>query len=474
MRDRLAPLAALASLASALTLALTLTLALAPLLLLSGCGTRGRRFDNLLIITLDTLRADHLGLHGYPRATSTFIDRLGREGLVFRRAYSASSHTAPAHASLFTALYPEQHQVLKNGQPLQPQVPTLARLFAQGGFDTAAFTSARFLATLGSGFAVVDANVPVDETYRRAGVTIDAANAWLLRRDRGRPFALWVHLYDPHEYRPEIEVPRHPLKKMNADSAARGAAWLEWLRRERGYAAETLDPRIDRYDAQVAYADSQLRRLFEVVRQAGGEGRTLAVITADHGEGLMSHGYMSHGQYLYDEQLHVPLILWDGGRRVHPASVEQPVRHVDVLPTLLELFGLQPKVGPLRCEGRSLAALLHGARSIDGLEPAFAERRPADNLRESRGWNQGRVLASVGRRYKYILNEGASDELYDLEHDPLERNNLLLSSPAPPDAARLRAWVLAKHDATRRDRRAPAAGEIDPAHLEELRTLGYF
>jgi arylsulfatase A-like enzyme len=453
--------------------ALTLVLGVVVTVLGTGCG-RGRRFDNLLVITIDTLRADHLGVYGYPRATSTFLDRLGREGVVFRHAYAASSHTGPSHASLFTGLYPEQHQVLKNGQLLHPQVPSLARLFAEGGFETAAFASARFLSTLGAGFTVVDTNVPVGGTYRRAGATIDAATEWLRRREQSRPFVLWVHLYDPHEYRPEVGVPGNPLKKMEADSAARGAAWLEWLRREHGYTAEALDPRLDRYDAQIAYADSQLRRLFEVVRETGGAGRTLAVITADHGEGLTSHGYMSHGEYLYNEQLHVPLILWDGGRSVRPASIEQLVRHVDVLPTLVALFGLEPRAGALRCEGRSLATLVDGARVLDGPETAFAQRRPADDLREGRGWTQGRVLASVGPRYKYIFNEGAADELYDLERDRLERHNLLVTPPAPEDAPRLRAWLLAKHEALSRDRRAPAAGEIDATHLEELRALGYF
>jgi arylsulfatase A-like enzyme len=429
------------------------------------------RFDNLVLVTIDTLRADHTGLYGYPRDCAPFITRLGHEGVVFRRAVSSSSHTAPAHASLFTSLYPEQHQVLQNGQRLQPSVPTLASLCTAAGLDTGAFVSAGFLETLRAGFSHFDANDALTQPFRPADQTIRRVVDWLRGRERGRRFFLWVHLYDPHEHRPDAAIPGNLLKKMQADSAARGPGWLEYLKKEQGYVGTTVSERIDRYDAQVLAADSQLRVLLEELHRTS--GRTLLIITADHGEGLLSHGYMGHGKHLYEEQIRVPLIFHDVSGRLRPSVVENLVRHVDLLPTAAELLGLPLDARQLRLEGRSLTALLADPRADLGVEAGFAQRRPAGKSQlKNEGWLPGQVLAARGPRYKYVFNEGGTDEFYDLAEDPLELKNLIDTPIA--EKARLRDWLIARDDAFRADHRAPAPREIDPHHLEELRALGYF
>jgi len=436
-----------------------------------GCDPRPRPFDSVVLVTVDTLRADHMGLFGYPRGTAPFMTRLAHEGVDFRRAYTSSSHTAPAHASIFTSLYPEQHQVLKNGQRLDPALPTLAGLCHQAGLETAAFASACFLETLRPGFDLMNTGDPIRQCFRPAPQTISSAIDWLEKRKSSRRFMLWIHLYDPHEHRPDCPVPRNLLRRMQRDSRARGAAWIEFLRRERGYSETTLSPRLDRYDAQVLAADSQLRRLVEELRRM--RRRTLLVITADHGEGLMSHGYMGHGKHLYEEQLHVPLIFYAPDRSLAPATVERPVRHVDLLPTVMALLGLKVDLARLRLEGRSIAALLEHPEAEVDLEYAFAQRRPADKgTTHGEVWSPGRVLAVVGPRYKYIFNEGGRDELYDLASDPLELHNRI--DAGSPEKARLHDWLLAKDAALRSDHRVRPPGDVDPRLQEQLRALGYF
>jgi len=427
------------------------------------------RFDNLVLVTIDTLRADHLGSYGYPRPTSPFLDSLAERSLVFERAVSASSHTAPSHASMLTSLYPEQHGVLVNGFALSGEVASLAPLARGAGRETAGFVSVRFLEGLDEGFEVWDSEVPKSHLFRTADLTVDRAEAWLARREPQRPFTMWVHFYDVHEHKAESRIPGKLLEAMQRDSERNGEHLLAFLRQQRGYAASRLTRNFDRYDAQIAFVDSQIRRLYASV-EAHARGRpTLWAITSDHGEGMGDHDYGGHGRYLYQEQVHVPLLFHSRTGGIEIGSVAAMVRHVDLLPTLAELLGF-PLREAARVEGRSLTAWLEG-RPAQGSALAVAQRRPPDERRLRRGWHPGQVNAAMDGRYKYIRNSHGPDEFYDLALDPHESVNLAGGGSEPE--RRLREWLLRKLAELARDHRVEGDQAIPEKMLEDLRSLGY-
>ncbi len=437
-----------------------------------GCRRAAPAYDNLVLVTIDTLRADHLGLYGYRRPTSPFLDQLGREGVVFWQAIASSSHTAPSHASILTSLHPEQHRVLLNGEALPADVPTLASLLQERGFETAAFVSVRFLDGLKAGFSTFDASFEGSRVYRPANETVDRALDWLRRRGSGGRFALWVHVYDPHQHVVATDTPPAAYRSMLEDGTRVSGELLHFLRQEHCYPRDEVSESIDRYDAQVLFADQELRRLMEGVAELSPPERTLRAITADHGEGLGNHGHEGHGRHLYNEQLRVPLILHGDRARLRPWTYPGLVRHVDLAPTLAELLGVPMPARRLRIEGRSLVPLITGGRTDGSVEPAFSQRRPPDERRLGIGWEPGIKLAAQDGRYKYIVNSDGADEFFDLRADPCELGNLV--GEARPEEERLRRWLEGKYQDLLRDRRGTTApGGVDPRHVEDLKALGY-
>ncbi len=230
--------------------------------------------------------------------------------------------------------------------------------------------------------------------------------------------------------------------------------------------------RFDRYDAQIAFVDRELHRLFEGLESSTRGSRTLWVVTADHGEGLGSHQYIGHGKHLYREQIRVPLIFFGSGGGFTPRAIEQQVRHVDLFPTIAELAGVDLDADALELEGRSLVPLLEGAQ-LGTTGPAFAQRRPADNLRIRGGWPDELVLVAAAERFKYILHSVGEDELYDLEIDPLEQENLI--GTGLPQEQELSSWLARKYQWMVEH---PLTGsledvQIEPEYVEELKALGY-
>jgi len=439
---------------------------------LVGCRGEGPAYDNLVFVTVDTLRADHLSLYGYPRPTSPYLDELGREGVVFWNAVAASSHTAPSHATMLTSLYPEQHRVLENGHDLDPGIPSLAGLLQEQEIETAGFVSVRFLAGLSPGFDTLDAEVAEREVFRTANLTVDRAIEWLRARDQTRRFALWVHVYDPHQHVITTRMPEPWYRLMREDSARRGKELLYFVQQEQGYPRDALSGSFDRYDAQIAFVDDQIRRLFEVVAEVAPASRTLRVITADHGEGLGNHNFEGHGRNLYQEQVRTPLILHGDTERLRHAVITSLVRHVDLMPTLAELLGVAASPSDLRLEGVSLVPLLSNPSVDLGVEPAFSQRRRPDERRVGIGWEPGIKLAAQDGRFKYIRNPEPPHGFYDLQSDPYELRNLIRQPH--PEKERLERWILDKHEDLSGDHRAKSpADEIDPELLEDLKALGY-
>jgi arylsulfatase A-like enzyme len=351
---------------------------------------------------------------------------------------------------------------------LDADVASMAQLFRAHGHATAGFVGVGFLASLSHGFDTFDAEMPPKMRYRPAADVVARALAWLRQRDPRQPFFLWVHLYDVHEHGPQVVVPEPHLQRMRESSQRDGAALLAFLQEGHGLPATELHGNFDRYDAQIAFVDEQLERLYE---GAGSAGATLWVVTADHGEGLGNHDYFGHGRHLYEEQLRVPL-LFHGGPELTPLVVSEMVRLVDVLPTVAELCDLAWEPEQLRVEGRSLVPLLDGSGSVP-IGHSFAQRRPADARRLDLGWHEGRVISAQDRRYKYIHNEGGQDELYDLVEDPHELLNLIETQP--PAGRALGLWLERKQAELLRDARADPSRsrQIEQRYIDELKALGY-
>jgi arylsulfatase A-like enzyme len=446
---------------------------------------RARDVERVVLVTLDAVRADHLGCYGYPRATSPFVDGLARRGALFTRAFATMATTAPSHASLFTSLYPSQHQLLKNGHRLDDAWLTLAEQLRAAGFDTAGFvgTSVHFRAgNLDQGFAFFD-EPPAGQRTRIADRTLAAVLEWLPRRASDR-FLLWVHLFDAHQ---PYEPPRAFRESFGEAKGRKQRAGFLQKRQRLGLEIFGGDPErllytVDNYDGEIAFADSQLRRLSEALEAQGLGARTLWIVTSDHGEGLGAHRWLEHGRNLYNEQLRVPLVLAFPGGAFAGRRLDDVVEHVDLLPTLAALLGLESPASPAPRQGLSLLPLLTGSgeRKAPGrlLPPGFAwaERRRFDEAPASpdaigaANYEPGEKFALQDAAYKYIYWSDGPGELYDLRADPFELADLAGSRPALE--ARFKSAILAALGAMQREARfGPQA--VDPAVVEGLRSLGY-
>ena len=391
---------------------------------------------NLVVITLDTTRADRLGCYGFAGVETPAIDALAREGLVFEHATATVPLTFPSHSSIFTGLVPPHHGVRDNGGFfLDESKVTLAERLKAAGFATGAFVAAWVLESkwgLAQGFDhysdAFDLSrykvVSLGTVQKPGDEVMDDALAWL-ETVKDRRFFSWVHLYDPH-------TPYDPPEPF--DSRYPGQPYL----------------------GEIAYTDKVVGRLTGWLRAQGLMERTIVVLTADHGESLGEHGEATHAYFVYDSTTRVPLVIrtpWGlVGRRTPQTS------GVDVMPTVLDLVGLAPEPG---VDGRSLA------REI--LDPAAASDSVAYSEtyfpRYHFGWQQLRALRSL--QYKYI--DAPEPELYDLATDPGETKNIYRGFSRRAEDLRLRLDALAKAGAGQ----APERRSLDPETLQRLAALGY-
>jgi arylsulfatase A-like enzyme len=484
----------------------------AALLAAQGCGPPPLAPPrHVVIVSLDTLRADHLGTYGSEVPTPN-IDAVATEGIVFETADTASTMTLPSHTSLFTGNWPATHGVVRNGWLVHRDNRMLPEVLREVGFRTIGISAAVALSEqLGfpQGFDVwnqdpetFENHVVANEEARRAEQITDAAIAEI----DGAPFErvfLFVHYVDPH-------LPYDPPEPWRSQfgpvpEGLRGS-WevVEQARKRRrstgdgrrirltaedfrSFRREPFGNDLDLarlYQGEVAYLDHHVGRLLAALRERGILDDAVLVITSDHGETFWEHGdAWSHGLATYQTTVAIPLIVRLPGARLSGTRIEAPVSNVDVAPTLLALLGLPPP-GPI--EGRSLLPLLQGREA--GPRPMFSEGPVPDGSleRTARFWANERKPQSVRiGRWKYVRVPYAQlEELYDLETDPNEERDLLL---VPTPEARVRADELAAE----LDRRLAAAKPLpseyfprrqagdDPdaaarrAMEERLRALGY-
>lgn len=424
------------------------------------------RPQNLILISVDTLRSDHLGTYGYERATSPFIDELAARGTVFERAYSTGSWTIPSHASMMTGLYPRRHGMRRGARTGRTAIPadveTLAEAFQRGGFATSGISNMLYLSKqngfhrgFGSWSRIGPAQGPGGSMSDISFRALD----WV-DENPGESFFMFLHVYDVHSdyhplknYRrmfagrydgPVVDGVEKPLKDHRKGHIKLGPADAKHL--------------VDLYDAEIRQFDAGLRRFFALLAAAGVLDDTAVVITADHGEEFLEHGDFLHGRTLYEELVRVPWIMV--GPCVPAARVEAPVSLVDVLPTALALMGVEQPAG------------------IDGLdvstwsqESAAPSDRPlyleAD---EWYGIEEGEFRRAVvhGGRKLHLDGKTGHTEVYDLGSDPGEHTNLAEAGEAAPELeGHLNAFLESP------ERTGAALGAPSKDTLRQLRALGY-
>jgi len=378
------------------------------------------RGPNLVLVIIDTLRADHLGFAGYERPTSPNLDRLAGESYVFTRARSASTWTLPSTASLLTGLFPDQHGVKIVNNRLAGSVLTLAERLRAKGYRTAAFTDGGFVSPewgFGQGFERFDSTpgpswIPKDleHGFDVARVTAEATT-WI-EADPGRPFFILVHTYEPHEPYGNVEGFADPFLSPDVKGDARKYGHATSLMNEVD-AAELA--RLEAlYDGGIARADHYIGRFFDRLRQRGAWSDTAVIVTSDHGEEFQEHGTLEHGLgKVFDENVRVPLVL-KPPRTMERRNVELPANGIDVAPTFLALAGVGPDPG---LPGRSLIDVAD--RSLDRLDLV-------EGFNTYPSLHENKVRLDRDLRALVVDRVHGGEAIYDLSRDPG------MQKPAPP------------------------------------------
>jgi choline-sulfatase len=398
-----------------------------------------RTAPNVILITIDTVRADHLGCYGAKNIQTPTLDALGHDGVVFERAVSQVPLTWPSHAVILTGLYPFQNGVQDfTGQPLDTRFQSVAQAFKRHGYATAAVVSAFVLDRswgLARGFDFYDdafapeafANRDLGLVDRRAGESVDRALRWLRKNPR-RPFFFWLHLYDPHS-------PYDPPEPYRSE-----------------YQGHL-------YDGEIAYADHELGRVMAWLKRNQLYDASLIVFLSDHGESLGEHGEHEHGFFVYNATIHVPLVVkLPAGSGIRPGRVSRPVETTALAATLLEGAGIRDTMGDqLRSRG-----LFDASAPSDGA--AYSETfYPFSSF----GWSPLHALETI--RYHYI--EAPQPELYDLAADPDEKNNLASQQTATVAVLKDKLQKLLGNRPYKPS--TDSNSGLSPDALDKLRALGY-
>jgi arylsulfatase A-like enzyme/tetratricopeptide (TPR) repeat protein len=399
---------------------------------------------NVILLTLDTTRADHLACYGYSHVKTPNLDSLAHRGVLFEQAAATSPLTLPSHCSILTGMYPTYHGVRINGNTaLNEQQLTLAEVFSAQGYQCGAFIAAFVLDGrwgLKQGFQHYDdqfdlkkyKHIDLGSVQKPGNEVMDVALDWLEEK-KNAPFFAWIHLYDPH-------TPYEPPEPYLSEYRSRGLTGL--------------------YDGEIAFMDEQIGRCISWLEKNGLDKSTTLVLVGDHGEGLGSHGEGTHGYFIYDYAIHVPLIIVTPFERLRGARVSSQVGIVDIFQTLMEITAITSSV---ETQGRSLLPLMfRPQKNEDGF--VYAESM-SPNLQF--GWSSIHSLRTT--QYKYIDTPKA--ELYDLTEDPGEQTNLLQQYP---DIVREMKEALDRlMEETSRGAPTPQAANLDKETVERLAALGY-
>ncbi|MGO8719148.1 MAG: sulfatase-like hydrolase/transferase [Acidobacteriaceae bacterium] len=391
--------------------------------------------ENVVLITLDTVRADHLHCYGDDKIKTPVLDGLAARGALFEKAMAQTPLTQPSHASMFTGTNPNVNHVRDTGGfALQPSSVTLATVLQKHGWNTAGFISATVLKKIfgfGQGFATYDDQLlqsvsDMEIVTRPANVTVDHAISWLNAQPK-QPFFVWVHLYDAHE-------PYNPPAQFRKQYPG------------------------DPYDAEIAFEDQQLGRFLHAVYEKSPADNTLVVVLSDHGEGLGQHGEFKHGVFLYDSTVRIAWIMAGPGV---PAGVhiQQQAREIDLLPTVLDLLG--GKASPA-VQGTSLVPAFSG-KTVPSTYSYEETLYPKINM----GWSELRGIHTA--HWMYV--RAPKPELYNLDQDPDELNNVI--DAHPQEYRELEAQLKKLSRLGNSDTEKVVASQMDQNTMKQLESLGY-
>jgi arylsulfatase A-like enzyme len=432
---------------------------------------------NILFITVDTCRVDHLSCYGYPRQTTPTLDRIAREGIRFTGAYSQSEITLPSHSTMLTGLYPRTHGAIENGTVLAAEITRLPELLKAQGYRTVGVPSAYLLGPplgIEQGFT----DFYQCRSVRRPGdEATDTALEWLVKQ-RQEPFFLWVHYFDAH-------APYLPTGPYNVLYSASGSYapyhlpasavqmpvnWRGWYKEDWPPPYNDIAEIITQYDGGIRFVDIQVGRLLSWLEENGLTDNTMVILTGDHGEGFGEHGVTFEHFGTHEEMLHVPLIISYPPRLPMERVVTDLVGHVDLAPTILDLLGLAI---PKDMQGTSLLPLIE-QRSWPGHEGIFSQQRGGRALSiRTTGWRLIMQLATDTTWPLYQQQPGQA-ELYDVQADSKEAQNLW---PAKSNAAqtaerKLGGLILSWKENTPATTGTNASAQ-DPQLLKMLHDLGY-
>jgi arylsulfatase A-like enzyme len=489
--------------------------------MLHGGATAGPRTSapvskarpNVLLVTVDTLRADHVGCYGASDARTPAIDALAAQSVQFLDATSQANTTGPSHTSMLTGMYPHEHGATHNGVSLSHSVRTLPELLQAEGFQTAASVSGFTLVQEACGLA------PRFERYdddllawhwlpaaaarlrlfkvaiqlanqrgfqalradRPAHETVDSALAWLSSRENSRPFFLWTHFYDPHcPYQPPPPFDRMHDESFPGDPARNWYKLSTKARRKLLADPREVEHMRSLYKGEISYTDSELARLFKSLKDRGEFDNTLVILTSDHGEGLGEHEYwFDHGTFLYDAELSVPLLIHFPAGAHAGKKVASQVRLIDIMPTVMEVLGLENHE---KISGLSLIPTLD--ETTPQPRPSFAQGDLAGDLsgyeldgRKLSLRVNGRKLIWTSDSWLDSLHVPETWESFDLKADPSELTNrwsALQQAPAGDEAAKAFGSMRTNLDDWRSlTAENPSRPEISPEIRSRLKAIGY-
>jgi len=444
-------------------------LMLAPIILILICNgfiysyrlINHSKGPNIILISIDALRADHLSCYGYHRNTSPNIDQLAREGVLFKNCFSQATWTRASHASIFLSQYVWRHKVDTHEKPLHSLSVTLAEILKNENYATAGFTGGIVVSSkygFNQGFEIFDDGIPGDPTHHEIASYIHKLLSWL-ESVKSRNFFLLIHTYDVHT---PYNLPA-PYFDLYTNSSSEGKS----LNTSSGIAlskpdASNLTPNetdhiIAVYDGSINYVDDQLGKVFRKLDQLGIADNTIVIITADHGEAFREHGRFEHSHKPYIEEVHVPLIMKGPGiprNRIY----ENYVQHIDILPTILEILNI-PKRKEI--QGKSLLTPVKNSETQE-----YPETYSCGLL----SWPLSISLRT--KEWTYIMNQDGRDELYDRIDDPKEQKNLIKERPliAQKLKEELEDFIALTSEGE------PQVAEkvyIDEELKEQLKSLGY-
>lgn len=427
----------------------------------SGCGKKEPVKPNVIIISIDTLRADHLGCYGYPRPISPAIDKIASQGLLFEDVSTTSPWTLPAHASLLTGLYPSRHGVKSENSKISVDITTLASVLAQNGFATGAVVNSEYLGRE-YGFAQgFDFYSRLPEIHNALGVAtaITAQAVDWLAENKNERFFLFLHYYDVHSDYSSLR--RYETQFVGPYSGLVDGSTSQLLRFRKGqFDLNKADVKhlSDLYAAGVRQMDDDLKKLFAFLKKQKLLDKTLLIITSDHGEEFLDHGGVLHGRTQFQELIHVPLIIRAPGIP-RDKRINYPASLVDVMPTVLTMLDIP---APSSIDGIDLSSLWQKGGTQPPTTFIFAE---ADH------YNIKHDIKRAIRHQQYKLHYDLltkETQLYDLANDPKEKVNIISEHNPMAESLLKRLKKFMQSEKT-----APKRTPLSPQEIEKLKSLGY-